>query len=58
MVVKSEYIEHEYEYEYVQVYDHNFYEYEYKYFKNVLEYTSTQVPSTSAPGLKGIYGTV
>ena len=27
------------------------YEYEFKYFKNVLEYMSTAVLSTSAPGL-------
>ena len=46
ILIKSEYIEYEYEYM-----THNFHEYKYEYFKNVLEYSSTRVLSTSVPGL-------
>ena len=48
VLIKSEYIKYEYGYM-----THNFDEYE--YFKNVLEYKSTRVPSTSAPGLAKTY---
>ena len=48
-------MDHEYEYEYeYMIHDFHEYEYEYEYVKYVLEYTSTRVPSTLAPGLDGL----
>ena len=46
VLLKSEYIEYKTKYM-----THKVYEYEYEYFKNVLKYMSTRIPSTSALGL-------